>query len=328
MKTKQLIALILAAGLMMVFIAGCNLNPENPRDPVVRIDIPTVPADLDIPDDLDELSDEEREELREALGLDEDMQFPIPEEFVEEPTEPPPPPATTMPAGSAIQQNEVYPMLRNFFDTMTGGRYYMRVRMTVPDELGLGTISMAMARDGDSQMQEMTMDWLTLLQLSNDGRPDFGRSRVQAAAMNTLMGRRVRIVATPENSFIAFPDRNAFVPAGDFAEEMGEEMFGMDDMPDLSDLSDGQLPDAIRSERVTVGGREYVSATWRDDGTSFSYFFHDGQLRRMEVTTREGTTIIEIDEFHGSPDGRLFSSQGMRRMLITELAPVFGGLGR
>jgi len=330
MSKKRIVAMILATALVMAIVAGCEFtlfSRDREHQPHIHIPVPTG----DMPEDPDELA-----ALRDEYGLDENFQVTFPEGVTEGPTEPELPALTTMPRGEQAQASEVYPMLREAIDIFNSGRFFMQGRSTTPPNEFAPTAAnntpMTLAVDGNRMMSEITMDWNLMLQDTDGGA--FGAPRVRAATLNTMFGRRMRVVMRPDGIMMAFPDRNLFFDMQDLGEATDTDLGGADDMSGLDEFLGGfgstrEIPRDIPAERVTVGGREYLSATITEDGMRFTYFFHNGELRRLEAThTEEGVSIImEVQEFHGDPDARLFTSQGMGRVPLAQLVTMMNLLG-
>jgi len=330
MNRKQIIAVLLSVVLVMAIAAGCEMtigNCNTQRETGGLINLPNIN-----PDEVPDLNDAQaREDFRNKHGLDENLMVTLPPGVTELITEPPPPPLTTMPAGNRVQASEVYPLMRNAFDIMGSDRFYMSGRISADTGFGSGPI--VVARDGNRMMQEMTMDWSQLAQSPGN---DFGVSRAQAAILTTTFGRRFRMIITPDGPVFAFPDRNTFIDAtavaqmdenaGDF--EMPED-FELDFFGALGGTRD--IPQDVDSSRVTVGNREYLCATLSEGSETVKYYFHNGDLRRMEAISRDpqGNSfeiIIEFNELHTNPPANLFTTQGMRRAPLTDLMNL-GNLG-
>jgi len=334
MKTKQIISLFIAVALVMALAAGCEWtigNRNTERNTGGLINLPNITED--IPED-----EAGRRDFANRHGLDENMIITLPEGITEDVTEPPPPPLTTMPAGSKVEASEVYPLIKNVTDILNSGRFFLRGRLSADTGFGGGG-PIVIARDGNKAMQESSIDWSLLAQNPGGGN-DFGLSRVQAVTLTSIFGRKFRMVITTDDIILAFPDRGTFIDTKALGEASGDTEFEMPD--DMSGFFDGmgiggnrEIPRDVDSSRVTVGGRAYLCATIGDDNGTVKYYFEGNNLRRMEVVSfeQDGSAfevILEIDEFHGDPDAKLFTTQGMRPVplpdIINMLSLMDGGL--
>jgi|GEM_PF-1073158 len=337
MKKKQIIALMAALGLMatLMLTAGCEFEfNRGERDHAGAINIP----DIDVPPDFDELSPEDLEAFRNRHGLDVDMQMTLPEGITEGETEPPPPPLVTMPAGAPAQASEVYPLVRGVVDIFNSGRFFLRGRGTLPGEMtpvgGGNNARLTIAADGNNIMFQSALDWNVMVQAMDEGGSarDFGRNRVQAATFGTLFGRQIRLLMTPQGPIFAFPDRNIFIDLPALMEAAGEEeeLPPMDlELFDAMGMGLRDVPLDIPASRVTMGGQEYLAATMVEGDSRIVYYFRDGELRRIETFSPEQgeTMILEIEEFHGNPDARLFTTQGMVRAPMADIMTLMGAGG-
>ena len=339
MTKKQIIAVIAALGLMgtMILASGCEFQlfgREREHEGTIRIPV------IEVPDDFDELSPEDLLAFQNRHGLDANLQMTLPPGIYEEETEPPPPPLVTMPAGVAAETSEVYPLVREIVDIFNSGRFFLRGRGTLPGEMtpvgGGNNASVTIAADGNNIMFQSSLDWNVMIQAMDEGggARDFGRSRVQAATLSTLFGRQIRLIMTPQGPIFAFPDRNVFIDLPSIMEAAGEdeELPPMDmGIMDNMGLSLREVPTDIPASSVTVGGREYLAATMVEGESRVVYYFHNGQLRRIETYSPEqgDVMILEIDEFHGNPEARLFTTQGMARAPMANIMTLMemGGGG-
>ena len=336
MNKKQIVALVAALGLMATLVlaaGGCERTVEinEPQHPGA-INVHDIPPE-EVPD-FDVLSPEELADFMNRHGLDENLQMTMPEGITEyEVTDPPPPPLITMPAGAPAQASEVYPLVRGVIDIFNSGRFYLRGRGTLPGDMtpvgGGNNAQLTIAADGNNIMFQSAIDWNMMMQAVDaaDGgaaRNDFGASRVRAATLSTFFGRQIRLVMTPQGPIFAFPDRNVFIDLPALLEAAGEdeELPPMDmELFDAMGLSLRDVPRDIPASSVTVGGREYLAATMVEGEARVVYYFYDGQLRRIEAFSPEQgeTMILEVDEFHGNPEARLFTTQGMRRAPMADI---------
>ena len=326
MKAKILIAMFALLALSVTIFAGCTINPPQAQG----LGPPPLPEGMT----PDQLSAAERQRLIDTYGLDPDtLMLPMPPDLNTD-MGTTLPPLETMPQGVAAQSQEVYPMLRNVIDTFATGRFYLRGHTTVPDNeftQSAGSVPIAMASDGERFVMEQNINWNDMLQ--TDGF-DFGASRIQAAIFNTTFGNQMRMIFDPAGPgpIIAFPVRNSYLSLADLAGALGGEMpdMGMDmEDFDLVGIGTLEIPNDLRSTRVTAGGREYLTATIpnEDDGTN-TFFFHNGQLVRMETRLADGSlSIIEVETFHGNPPASMFTTQGLTRMPLSQIMSLFEGMG-
>ena len=315
-RLTQALAVLLCLGLALTLLAGCEFNRGEQDGAVV------IP---DVPENYDELSEEE---LRRLMNLGEDGYMTLPPGITEDETEPPGPPLVTMPDGTPVT-TEMHDMVRGVVETLGSGRFYMSGRGTTPGDLANNANSpMVIAADGNRLMIETrNVDWALATQ-NESGRRDFGRSRVQAATLATFFGRTLRMIMTPQGPIIAFPDRNTFIDITGISEAMGEDEVDFTDF-DMDFLGPagaaGQdIPTDLSPTRIAVGDREYLRATLASPEAITHYFFRDGNLRRLEIVQDGEHFIFEIDELHGNPAARLFTTEGMRRAPMDHIMTLFG----
>lgn len=322
MKAKHIIAIMVAVALSATLLAGCELNRQDP------VYIPTPLAPGVNPHDL---SAEQQAALRDRYNLDENFMMPMPDGLApidEETTQPPIP---TMPDGQAIDSAEVRAMLQNTINILSSDSFYLRGRTTIPaGELSphmSNNTPIAFASNGQRAVLEQNVNWSEML--ASDGF-DFGASRIQATIFNGTFGNQMRMIIDPAGPIIAFPQRNTFLSFADMVEFFGEELPSMDmgefDVMQLGDLT---IPENLQATRVTLDGREYLTATLPNaelgDNT---FFFRNGALVRMETRAPDGSrSIIVVETFHGNPPASLFTTQGMNRMPMAELMTLMEGMG-
>jgi len=325
MKAKHLIAIFTLLALSVTIFAGCTIG-ERPTT--------FIPRPLAAGEHPDQWSAEQRAEWMERYGLGEDMMLPPPPNFewidYWEETAPTYEDRTVMPEGVRAEDAEVLPMLRNTVDIFGSGRFYLRGITTVPEsELAPASTSpIAMASNGDRAVFEQSINWIDMFQ--SDGF-NF-QARIQAATFNGMFGSQMRMIIEPAGMTIAFPQRNVYLSIADLVAAAGEEMPAMMDMDefDLSGIGALEIPNNLQSTRVTAGGRDYLTATIpnEDEGTNTIFFFHNGQLARLETHMPDGNvSIIEVHAFSGSPPDAMFSTQGLSRMPMAQIMSLMEGLG-
>ncbi|MCL2194777.1 MAG: hypothetical protein FWB76_02375 [Oscillospiraceae bacterium] len=325
MKAKHIIAVLAALAISVTLLAGCDINRPTP------IYVPTPLAPGMSPDDL---SAAERQALINRYDLDPaTMMMRVPDEWAAYVVEDGPvlPPPAVMGAGVAADDAEVYPLLRNTIDILGSGRFYLRGRSSMPANdmaPASNNTPIAIASDGQRAVLEQHVNWNEML--ASDGSFDFGQSRIQGAIFNGTFGNQMRMILDPAGPIIAFPQRNNFLSFADMIDFFGEEMPTMDlEDFDVMQMGDLEIPDVLNATRITQGGREYLSASIANEEAGVNtFFFHNGQLVRMETVMPDGNrSIIEVDVFHGNPPANLFTTQGMSRMPMAELMRLMEGMG-
>jgi len=373
MTRKQIAALFLclALGASLPLLAACNgplidTNIGNTTVPTTQV---VLPADLLGPtislDMMDAKMSEYEQYLAEALGsygieYTTNPAAPMLPPGYDEPVTQPPPPPTTMPEGTKIQTNEGYEQLRKVNEIFGSGKFYLRGNGGAPESAGIPSAAsgpMVIAIDGKKVMIESTADWGSLGSMiaQAEGKTlslqERAAAKAQSIAMETLFGKKTRMILSPDGMYIAFPDKNKYIAPSELMKAAGlEEDEGEFDMSDF-DLNalginpgvEDLKPEQVESSKVTVGGKEYLCASISnkiDDpandirmDTTIKYYFLDGQLKRMETLitgledSEDGQMIMEIDEFHGNPDPKLFSVDGMRKAALQEIMNLFGTMG-
>jgi len=375
MTRKQIIvplALLLSLACAVALFSGCN-GPLFDRT-VVNTTVPTtlvpVPDDLGKQIEIDLGRMEERDEMDrllaeelKKLGIEytTDPNAPTVPAGQTEPTTAPPPPPTTMPAGTKIQSSEVYEHIKRVNDIFNSGKFYLKGRGSAPEGSGIPSAAsapMVIAIDDNKFMVESTADWSLMgtIMADAEGRSltlqERAAAKAQSIALETLFGKKTRMIFSPDGFYLAFPDKNKYISPSELMGSMGleDEEFDMSGM-DLSALgintgAQKEIPRDIDSSRVTVGGKEYLCAAISnkiddpDSGVSMEvvtkYYFLGGDLKRMETfglgfeDSDDAQMILEIDEFHGDPDPKLFGVAGMRKAALQELlklAEMMGGGG-
>ena len=340
MKTKQLIAIILALLTAAALLAGCEttIGPDvTETDPtVVPLDkgaLAELMTEFDI-SNLEGLTPEQRKAFQDAL-IDRGQvppDFVLPDDGDRVPVTMPP----TLPQGVAAQTSEVYPLIKNVLEIFESRSYYFKGRASSPMG-GFGSSgysSLVMAMDKDKLMIETEIDWAAMMKIAAAESGDVSLI-VQGGVLQATLGRRFRMIFSPEGMYWTFPDKERYLDLG--------EMLGTEDATGLADLfkdldilgQGGKMPEDIPASKVTVDGKVYLCGTLarKDaDGKTVStarYYFLDGQLKRIEVfaETSDENMVIEIDEFSGKPDASLFSVKGYRSMALMEMAKLFGDMG-
>ena len=337
MKTKQLIAIVLALLTAAALLAGC----ETTIGPDVTETAPTVAAldpgvvaglmtQLDLKN-LEGMTPEQRKALQDALinGGQVPPDFELPDDSDRVPVTMPP----TLPQGVAAQTSEVYPLVKNVQEIFNSRSYYLKGRGSSPmgGAGSSGYSSLVMAMDQDKLMVETEMDWAAMMKIAAAESGDVATATIQGGILQATLGRKFRMIFSPEGTYWAFPDKKIYI---DLASMMGAE--GAERAASLVQGLDmlgqgGEIPQDIPATRVKADGKEYLCGTLRDEaGTAvMRYFFLDGQLKRIEVFAEESdeNMVIEIDELSGKPDAGLFSVKGYRAMPLMEMAKLFGDMG-
>ncbi|MCL2445509.1 MAG: hypothetical protein FWD06_01915 [Oscillospiraceae bacterium] len=325
MKAKHIIAIIAVLAIGATLLTGCEVNrPQAHYTPT-----PLAPGV-----DPFALSEAERQRLIDTYGLDPNtMMLPMPPDLEPVADQPAEPPLDIIDpnAGVDVLSSEVYPMLRNTINILGSGNFYLRGRTTVPaTELTpqvTNNTPIAFASNGERAVLEQTVNWNEML--ATDGF-DFGASRIQAALFNGTFGDQMRMIIDSSGPIIAFPARNTFLSFADMIDFFGEEMPAMDmgdfDVMQIGDLA---IPNELNATRVTVGGREYLTATIPNEEAGVNtFFFHNGTLARLQTVMPDGgQSVIEVDVFNHTPPAELFTTQGMRRMPMAELMQLMEGMG-
>jgi len=343
MKTKQLIAIILALLVAAALLAGCEASVGDlgattapSLDPAAMA---RLMSELGLGDDLDALTPEQRADLQRGMwdnGLDTGVTIPPPSSSMVPATAPP-----TLPPGVSVQSSEVYHLVKAVQDTFNSGTFYLKARGTFPVEMGSGGYApIIIAMDQDKLMFETEMDWVSLMK-ANAAPGEKAMAAMTGASMQTMFGNKFRMVISPEGAYWVFPASQRYF---DLSAMAGPE--GLGDMSGLAEAfnifrqedANGQplqVPDDIPSTKVTVDGKEYLCGAFvaRDEEgkviSTMRYYFLNGQIKRIEVVVEgmEENMVLEIDEFSGRVDASLFSVTGYRTIPLTELAGIASFMG-
>lgn len=350
---KKLTAMLMVMAALFALLAGCEVNIEN-TDPTEA----TMPDLLDpnavksaadeLGVDLDNLDDQALKELQEkltrpdlTLGENNNLEVALPEGVTKPAETTTKAPPTTMPKGAAAQSSEVYPLVKAVLETMNSGKFYLKGYSTsaAPGiDVAFGDLAgnyslLIIAVDGNQMALENEVDWVAMLKASSEGN-DFGSATALGLTMQTAYGKRLRMLFNNDGMYIVFPEKKKYTS---FSDMLGEEASGeFADAGDLVGSMFGEVNtaalDNLESSRVTSGGKEYLCATLpSSDSSAMKLYFLGGELKRIETITSSDSgdvsTIIDVEEFNGSPDPSLFSTKGMSTVKLAELTNLFSKLG-
>jgi len=187
-------------------------------------------------------------------------------------------------------------MLEETFAVFETGQFTLRGRSQTPNDSRPYPITLVI--DGD----RMAVEAPSSIRFWSDR----GVNRFQAFAMRAVFGNRLRVFLSPEQSAVVFQNRRAFISFDGILED--------DD--DLFSWIGGfggvrEIPAQLSVAEVTINRRTYLRVTFEEYGATWTYDYHNGQLRRLVATSWAGTVLIEVDYFSGTVDESLFSTRWM-----------------
>ena len=360
--TKKFISMCLAITALAMVLAGCNVRLGEPEP---SFTIPTVkfsPEDEALINALNWDGGDTKMlegELQKMGVLPTGVTLPPPETTITAPA--------LMAEGVATDQAELLRLVRKVQETMKSQTFFLKGNGNNFMEGGAGSYApLTLAVDKDKLMLETQIDWSNMSANPMTGMPvegaapaaaGTGTSKIQAAILQTAVGRTMRMLFVDSTAYMMFPEKKLSAnfsklaaegegEGGDVSEVAGEitkmfSQFGANDLPE----------DKMRATKVTENGNEYMCAafTVTEDGaapdgtalpegtaaitgsstTTIKYYFLKGELRRLEVimTGAESTNmVIEVDEFSGKVDSSLFSTKGFTEMNFGEMTNLMGAL--
>lgn len=165
-----------------------------------------------------------------------------------------------------------------------------------------GMQALIFARNGDALAIETETDWAEMTQ-----------SRIMGFAARLLLGKRMRMVMTPEHNIIVFPDRRFYVSLDGLAGEpiAVPEIFQVVNAAEITEAAE-----------VTLEGERYVRLNL-NQGESYLYYQED-QLKRAE-SYEDGIliSVIEFDSLTATADEGYFSSKCMCKLSLTLIIRIF-----
>jgi YD repeat-containing protein len=180
---------------------------------------------------------------------------------------------------------------------------------------------LVLVASGDKVAFEAPTSWL----MSQLAATDAGLSTAEAASMTTLLGKTLRLVATPERTLLVMPDLRAYsdlgdVGVGDVSTEDFEELFNY--------LGGKDALKNIKTSTATLNGKEHQVATIKDeDGKDLArLYFLQGQLKRIELLQGDLKTTLDVTSLQNTADASYFSTKGLYPFDFSALQGM-GGLG-
>ncbi|MDR2647161.1 MAG: hypothetical protein LBB67_03445 [Oscillospiraceae bacterium] len=348
---KKLLCLALAAICFFSFTA-CELNadPEQTTGTTAfKILTPEIVQQVikeimgeDYEGDVDSLSAKDQKKLRDklsAMGYNvviNDSQLSvvppadvsIPETTVGTTMTAP----VVLPTGVTIGQkqvDEVYQYLLSMKEIFSGDQYTLVGGGNSPLTAD-GYSQYTIAKDKDKGVLETTINWSVSAKNLLDGKDDYGQAAIQAALGEASFGNKIRMVFSDESALWVFPDRKLYFDIMDLAGKNANEANGFMDMFDQVAVSAAdKIPKDVKSTKVTVDGKEYLTATiLDDDGNAKKYFFLGGELKRIEYSSADASqsTVTIIESLKPTVNANMFSVSGYRKANIADLQKIFGGL--
>ncbi|MDR1464703.1 MAG: hypothetical protein LBJ11_05320 [Oscillospiraceae bacterium] len=330
---KKILCLALAA-LALLSLAACNkeLNPDvgttAPKF-LRQEDVDAAMQKLGVTGDVNNLSDEQRKKLQDALrkeGFDvavanKDLQVNIPTNLQTPPTEASVTQPPALPAGTEVSKDAARPYMQKMQEIINSKNFTMKMRSAIGNPLGESGSYMpvVMVLQDQNSATEMTIDWTSLTK-SMDLK--YGQQALMAATLYTAMGKRMRMVIADGTTYLAFPDRKTYISMQELEQANPDDQTAFDSSM-LGDLSGvlAVIPDDTKSTKVTSGGVNYLCAVVEgENGTYQKYYFladgaNAGTLKRIEVKGEDGSLLVnEIEEFRAGADTSYFSVKGMAKM--------------
>jgi hypothetical protein len=236
---------------------------------------------------------------------------------------------TTFPAGTSVKSDEVYTYIQNTQKILQSKNFMLKGRAINPMGGSSTYVPMVMAAHDDDFAMETTIDWAAMIKEMSPDDP-YGQAGIQAAAISTLMGNRVRMVFGKSKALWVFPDRRSYLNLMELAGENAEAMNNYAGLFDMIKAED--VPKDVKSSKVILDGVEYLCATLdaSEGQGSVKYYFKDKKLARLEfVGLSDGesnTSIIEVEELSTPADDSYFSVSGMTKTPLAEMEGFFGAI--
>ena len=226
-------------------------------------------------------------------------------------------------ASAATPEEEARALLEQTQAIFNSRTYILKGRGTSPvGPGGSGTAHLVMAMDKDKLMVETEVDWPAMMAA-------VGGSHLAGFILQMVLGKSFRMVFSPEGVFWVFPDRRLYLDLAPMMEAEGAEgAASLIEGLDMLGIS-GAIPEDLDVTQPVIGGKTYLCVTFDGyEGSSMSYYFLDGQLKRIEVfnETSDENMVIEIDQLSGTVDASYFSTRWLvpipLRLFISTL-PIF-----
>ena len=213
-------------------------------------------------------------------------------------------------AFAATPEEEARALLEQTVGILNGKIYILKGRSTSPTG---GFTTLVMAMDQDKLMAETEMDWPAMVATT-------GAPRLAGFILQLVLGKSMRMVLSPEGMYWIFPDRRLYLDLGAL---MGGDMGGF--METLDMLGVAEVPEDLDVTQPVIGGKTYLCVTLenQEDGNTSSYYFLNGQLKRITVTQYGEDMVIEIDQFSAQVDESYFSTRWLLPIPLRWLAPLF-----
>jgi len=212
-------------------------------------------------------------------------------------------------------EEEAKQCMAEVFEIFSSGKITLKARIISPFG-GNKMIPLTIAIDGDRMAFEMPMDWGQLFQADGNG---YLRSMFLGWIAQLIFGKKMRFITKTDGMAIAFPDKKMYLSMTD------DDLLDFDWADALAEvLGAGQRPDlsGLTASEPTIGGKKYLCATVEYDYSTVSYFFLNGEPKRIEANAEGESVMWEIDMLSGQVEPAFFSTAGMRTVPISFLLPI------
>ncbi|MDR3313948.1 MAG: hypothetical protein LBS96_05775 [Oscillospiraceae bacterium] len=249
----------------------------------------------------------------------------------------------TMPAGESVDAAEAKKLLQGV-QAIFDSRVFTLTAKGTSGVFGStsGFSSVVMAVDHDKVAIESTGSIAEALVANSDTKEDYyGQRKVQAAIIETALGKRYRMLVLPEKFYCVFPDRNIYLDFAAFAIANGADPGDLaSSMGDPSAIIGGMFGGDTTGRTVTStkvkaeDGKEYICATTKDEetGITHNFYFLGKDLKRIETIVPDPdkagetlSTVLDVESLVATADPKYFTIDGMTPLDLLKFAQLLGG---
>lgn len=143
-----------------------------------------------------------------------------------------------------------------------------------------------------------------------------GLSLPMTVLYRVLFGTKLRVVFEKDDVKLVFPSRRSYLNLGKNASAKN----ALEDVQNMLDLfGQTDFPAAVVTSKQTIEGKEYLVAATKTNGYEVSYYFLNGQLKKLESIGYGYENTFYVDQFSAVPDAKYFSIKWMFRLPINNL---------
>jgi len=208
---------------------------------------------------------------------------------------------------AATPEEEAEILLEQTRTILDGGKFTLKMRGSpLPNPPSNGKmLPVVFVSDGDRMAFEATLDWVGMLRATGTNKV---RDTFSGWVMQLLFGKKVRLISEQSRHTIAFINRRFYMIVPESPDIIALDISIIFDIPDGAEIT--------VSEPV-IGGKKYLCAALEnDDGITMSYYYLNGQLKRITASSADVSddAVIEVDSFSAAVDQNIFSTKWMLKL--------------